>query len=92
MIISKSTEAEHTHPIQAIPISIDPVFALQWLIALFVVATLQAEPAKAEAATPERSGHEPFLLNDGHTYVKHAGMTIEQELYRSFCSEWPQAN
>ena len=57
--------------------SIDPVFTLQLLIALFVVATLQAEPAKAEATTPERSGHEPFLLSDGHTYVKHAGMFID---------------
>ena len=74
------------------PISIDPVFTVQLLLALFVVATLQAEPAKAEATTPERSGHEPFLLGDGHTYVEHAGMTIEQELYRNLCSEWPQAN
>ena len=74
------------------PFSIDPVFTVQLLLALFVVATLQAEPAKAEATTPERSSHEPFLLGDGHTYVEHAGMTIEQELYRNLCSEWPQAN
>ena len=74
------------------PISIDPVFTLQLLIALFVVSTLQAEPAKAEATTPERSGHEPFLLSDGHTYVEHAGMSIEQKLYRNLCNEWPQAN
>ena len=74
------------------PFSIDPVFTLQLLIALFVVATLQAEPAKAEATTPERASHVPFLLSDGHTYVEHAGMTIEQELYRNLCSEWPQAN
>ena len=74
------------------PLSIDPVFTLQLLIALFVVATLQAEPAKAEAITPERTSHEPFLLSDGHTYVEHAGMTIEKELYRNLCSEWPQAN
>ena len=74
------------------PFSIDPVFTLQLLIALFVVATLQAEPAKAEAITPERCSHEPFLLSDGHTYVEHAGMTIEQELYRTLCSEWPQAS
>ncbi len=67
--------------------SIDPVFTLQLLIALFVVATLQAEPAKAEAITPERSNHEPFLLSDGHTYIEHAGMTIEQELYRTLCAD-----
>lgn len=67
--------------------SIDPVFTLQLLIALFVVATLQAEPAKAEAITPERSSHEPFLLSDGHTYIEHAGMTIEQELYRTLCAD-----
>ena len=74
------------------PISIDPVFTVQLLLALFVVATLQAEPAKAEATTPERSSHEPFLLSDGHTYVEHAGMTIEQELYRNLCSKWPKAH
>lgn len=68
------------------PFSIDPVFTLQLLIALFVVATLQADPTKAEATTPERSSHEPFLLGDGHTYVEHAGMTIEQELYRTLCA------
>ena len=68
-------------------LSIDPVFTLQLLIALFVVATLQAEPAKAEAITPERSGHEPFLLSDCHTYVEHAGMTIEQQLYRTLCAD-----
>ena len=69
------------------PFSIDPVFTVQLLIALFVVATLQAEPAKAEAITPERSSHEPFLLSDGHTYIEHAGMTIEQELYRPLCAD-----
>ena len=74
------------------PFSIDPVFTVQLLIALFVVATLQAEPTKAEATTPERSGHEPFLLSDGHTYIEHAGMSIEQELYRTLCSDWPKAN
>ena len=69
------------------PFSIDPVFTVQRLIALFVVATLQAEPAKAEAITPERTSHEPFLLSDGNTYVEHAGMTIEQELYRTLCAD-----
>ena len=74
------------------PFSFDPVFTVQLLIALFVVATLQAEPAKAEATTPKHSSHEPFLLGDGHTYVEHAGMTIEQELYRSLRNEWPPAS
>ena len=74
------------------PFSIDPVFTLQLLIALVVVATLQAEPAKAEATAPEHSNHEPFLLSDGHTYIEHAGMSIEQELYRTLCSDWPEAN
>ena len=77
----------HTQSTRPMPFSIDLVFTLQLLIALFVVATLQAEPAKAEAITPERSGHEPFLLSDGHTYVEHAGMTIEQELYRTLCAD-----
>ena len=74
------------------PFTIDPVFTLQLLFVLFVVITLQAEPAKAEAITPERPSHEPFLLSDGHIYVEHAGMTIEQELYCSLCNEWPQAS
>ena len=69
------------------PFSIDPVFTLQLLFALFVVATLQAEPAKAAAITPVRSSHEPFLFSDGQTYVEHAGMTIKQELDRSLCAD-----
>jgi hypothetical protein len=28
-----------------------------------------------------------FSISDGHTYVEHAGMTIEQELYSSLYSE-----
>lgn len=74
------------------PVSIDPVFTLQLLIALCVVATLQAEPAKADASGSERSNHEPFVLSNGHTDVEHAGMSIEQELYRTLCSEWPEAS
>ena len=56
------------------------------------MATLQAEPAKAEATSSERSNHEPFVLSDGHTYVEHAGMSIEQALYRTLCSDWPEAS
>ena len=74
------------------PFSFDPLFTLQLLIALLIELTWEPEPAKAEATTPERSSHEPFLLSDGHTYVEHAGMTIEQELYRSLRNEWPKAS
>ena len=74
------------------PVSIDPVFTLQLLIALCVVATLQAEPAKAEATSSERSSHEPLVLSNGHTDVEHAGMSIEQELYLTLCSDWPEAS
>jgi hypothetical protein len=27
-----------------------------------------------------------------HTDVEHAGLSIEQELYRNLCSEWPEAS
>ena len=57
-----------------------------------MVATLQAEPAKAEATSSERSSHEPLVLSNGHTDVEHAGMSIEQALYRTLCSEWPEAS
>jgi hypothetical protein len=57
-----------------------------------VVATLQAEPAKAEATSSERSSHEPLVLSNGHTDVEHAGMSIEQELYLTLCSDWPEAS
>ena len=76
-------------PISLITMSLpfDPLFTLQMLFALFVVMTLQDEPAEAKAATAAPSSHAPFQLSDGHTYVEHAGMTIEQELYSSLYSE-----
>lgn len=57
------------------------------LFALFVVMTLQDEPAEAKATTAAHPSHAPFQLSVGHTYVEHAGMTIEKELYSSFYSE-----
>lgn len=85
---SETTEAEDS-PINLITMSLsfDPLFTLQMLFALFVVMTLQDEPAEAKAATAAPSSHAPFQLSDGHTYVEHAGMTIEQELYSSLYSE-----
>ena len=74
------------------PFPFDPLFTLQLLIALLIVLTLEPEPAKSEATSPEHSSLEPFLLSDGHTYVEHAGMSIEQELYLNLCSEWPKAS
>ena len=85
---SETTEAEDS-PINLITMSLtfDPLFTLQMLFAMFVVMTLQDEPAEAKAATAAPSSHAPFQLSDGHTYVEHAGMTIEQELYSSLYSE-----
>ena len=68
-------------------LSFDPLFTLQMLFALFVVMTLQDEPAEAKATTAAHHTHDPFQLSDGHTYVEHAGMTIEQELFSSLYSE-----
>ncbi len=62
---------------------IDPVFTLQLLLAMFVVVTMSDEPTKTEATMAECAKHTPFQLSDGNTYVEHAGMTIEQELYFS---------
>ena len=85
---SETTEAEDS-PINLITMSLsfDPLFTLQMLFALFVVMTLQDEPAEAKATTAAHPSHAPFQLSDGHTYVEHAGMTIEQELYSSLYSE-----
>ena len=68
-------------------LSFDPLFTLEILFAMFVVLTLQDEPAEAKATTAAHPSHAPFQLSDGHTYVEHAGMTIEQELYSSLYSE-----
>ena len=86
--IGDRTEDEN-NPISLITmtLSIDPLVTLQMLLALFVVLTLPDEPAEAEATTAAPNPQAPFQLSDGHTYVEHAGMTIEQELYRSLCSE-----
>lgn len=65
----------------------DPLFTLQMLFALFVVMTLQDEPAEAKFTTAAHHSHAPFQLSDGHTYVEHAGMTIEQELYSTLYRE-----
>ena len=86
--IGDRTEADNS-PISLITmtLSIDPIVTLQMLLALFVVLTLPDETAEAEPTTAASNPHAPFQLSDGHTYVEHAGMTIEQELYRSLCSE-----
>ena len=65
------------------PISIDPLFILQLMLALLIVATIENKPAKEVLSQPERDASIPFQLSDGKTYVDHAGMTIEQELYLS---------
>ena len=61
---------------------IDQLLMLQLLIAVFIVATLPCEQQTTAAADTPPADAEPFQLNDGNTYVEHAGMTIEQELYQ----------
>ncbi len=79
---SEHAEDENRHSITiAMTVFFDPLFTLQLLFAVFVVVTLQDEPARTEATKPERITHAPFQLIDGNTYVEHAGMTIEQDLY-----------
>ena len=64
---------------------IDPLLILQLLAAVLIVLT-QSESKEVlktkEASMPE--DREPFELDDGNTYVEHAGMAIEVHRIRSF--------
>lgn len=94
VLLGETTEDENS-PISLITmsLSLDPLFTLQMLVALFVVMTLRDEPAETKAITPAaHHTRAPFQLSDGHTYVEHAGMSIEQELYSTLCSEWPHTS
>jgi hypothetical protein len=59
----------------------DPILLLQVLASVFIVLTLPGNDSKPERLQPKASEPEPFLLGDGVSYVEHAGMTIEHELY-----------
>ncbi len=67
--------------LMSIAIAPDPILLLQVLASVFIVLTLPGNDSKPERPQPKASEPEPFLLGDGVSYVEHAGMTIEHELY-----------
>ena len=67
--------------LMTIAITPDPILLLQVLASVFIVLTLPGNDSKPERLQPKASEPEPFLLGDGVSYVEHAGMTIEHELY-----------
>jgi len=75
MGIRDSTDLMH------LAIAPDPILLLQVLASVFIVLTLPGNDSKPERLQPKASEPEPFLLGDGVSYVEHAGMTIEHELY-----------
>ena len=65
--------------------TLDPVLTLQLLTAMLIVLTMpnsSKPPQSQEASMPE--SREPFQLDDGNTYVEHAGMAVEANRIRSF--------
>ena len=67
--------------LMSIAIAPDPILLLQVIAAAFIVLTLPGNDSKPERLQPKASEPEPFLLGDGVSYVEHAGMTIDHELY-----------
>ena len=62
----------------------DPILIAQIIAALFIVLTLPANSVGKEFDKASvKIKHEPFMLNDGNSYVEHAGMTIENKLYQA---------
>ena len=62
----------------------DPILIAQIIAALFIVLTLPANSVGKELDKASvKIKHEPFMLNDGNSYVEHAGMTIEKKLYQA---------
>ena len=59
----------------------DPILLLQIVVAVFIVLTLPGNDSEPLQTQQKPSEPEPFLLGDGVSYVEHAGMTIEHELY-----------
>ena len=59
----------------------DPILLLQVIAAAFIVLTLPGTDSESLPTQHKSSEPEPFLLGDGLSYVEHAGMTIEHELY-----------
>ena len=65
---------------------VDLVMMLQLVVAGLIVATLPDRSRNASAAdsnlAASRTKPEPFLHDDGNTYVELAGMTIHPELFQ----------
>ena len=59
----------------------DPILLLQVVAAALIVLTLPGKDSEPLPPQHKSSEPEPFLLGDGVSYVEHAGMTIEHELY-----------
>ena len=62
-------------------ISVDPLLLLQIGAVVFIILTMPNDDSTSISTDHSPAAPEPFLLHDGNTYVEHAGMTIEQELY-----------
>ncbi|MAR08371.1 MAG: hypothetical protein CL681_01660 [Blastopirellula sp.] len=60
-------------------LSIDPLLMLPLLAVIFIVSTLPDDNTTATTSGTAPVQPEPFQLDDGNVYVKHAGMTIERE-------------
>ena len=67
------------------PIPLDPVLMLQLVVTAVIVATLPAgsrHGSTDDDLTAMTARPEPFLHSDGNTYVEHAGMAIDPELFQ----------
>ena len=76
---------ESTHPpIPMLPF-FDPLLILDTCIAILIVLTMPEAESKAEPSAPSwPSDQGPFRLNDGNTYVEHAGMAVRADRFRAF--------
>ena len=76
---------EPTHPpIPMLPL-FDPLLLFDTCVAVLIVLTIPETESKAEPLTPSwPSDQGPFQLNDGNTYVEHAGMAVRADRFRAF--------
>jgi len=71
-------------PIPMLPL-FDPLLILDTCVAVLIVLTMPESESKAEPLPSSwPSDQEPFLLNDGNTYVEHAGMAVRADRFRAF--------
>ncbi|EAR17665.1 hypothetical protein ACLM44_01070 [Synechococcus sp. W2B2] len=83
--LSVNDVEESTHPpIPMLPF-FDPLLILDTCVAVLIVLTMPETESKAEPSTPSwPSDQGPFRLNDGNTYVEHAGMAVRVDRFRAF--------